>query len=237
MESRDQYDLITLEPPPPSAAGVVNLYSRDFYELAAKRLEPKGLFAQWLPIATQNDNDTRSLVQSFLDVFPYATLWTTELHEMLLIGSLAPIELDANRISQRFGQPSVSAALKQVGVASPAALLATWVMGTEELKQYADGAPPVTDNRPLIEYSGWVRPLEIVRVLPELLALQKKPPLANGNLALSAEVELEHKTLMTFYAAGLDAYKGDRQAWSEDITNVMRQDPGNPYYRWTAGVK
>ena len=53
----------------------MNLYSRDFYRLALERLEPGGLFAQWLPIATQNDEDTRSLVRSFLDVFPYATLF------------------------------------------------------------------------------------------------------------------------------------------------------------------
>ncbi len=84
LRSSERYDLITLEPPPPSAQSVVNLYSTDFYRLAAKRLESEGLFAQWLPIATQNDEDTRSLVRSFLDVFPYATLWTTELHEMLV---------------------------------------------------------------------------------------------------------------------------------------------------------
>ncbi|MDH5625639.1 MAG: fused MFS/spermidine synthase, partial [Nitrospira sp.] len=80
--SHDQpYDLITLEPPPPSAAGVVNLYSTGFYELARARLRPDGLVAQWLPLPTQNDEDTRSLVRSFLDVFPHASLWTTELHE------------------------------------------------------------------------------------------------------------------------------------------------------------
>jgi hypothetical protein len=33
----------------------------------------------------------RSLVRSFLDVFPYPTLWTTELHETLLVGSLSPM--------------------------------------------------------------------------------------------------------------------------------------------------
>jgi spermidine synthase len=136
MRSVERYDVITLEPPPPSAAGVVNLYSRDFYKLAASRLQPNGLFAQWIPLATQNDDDTRSLVRSFLDIFPYATLWTTELHETLLIGSLAPIELNAYRISQRADQPAVAAALKDVGVASPAALLATWVMGTEALRSF-----------------------------------------------------------------------------------------------------
>jgi len=68
LRSPQAYDLITLEPPPPSAAGVVNLYSRDFYQLAASRLEKQGLVAQWLPLPTQNIDDSRSLVRSFLDI-------------------------------------------------------------------------------------------------------------------------------------------------------------------------
>jgi len=237
MRSVERYDVITLEPPPPSAAGVVNLYSRDFYKLAASRLQPNGLFAQWIPLATQNDDDTRSLVRSFLDIFPYATLWTTELHETLLIGSLAPIELNAYRISQRADQPAVAAALKDVGVASPAALLATWVMGTEALERYADGALPVTDDHPRIEYSGWVRPNEIIRVLPELLTLRTEPPLIDSDATLRADIAIQRENLMTFYAAGLDAYKGDRQAWAHDIGEVLRHDPNNPYYQWALGQK
>ena len=157
LRSEQRYDLITLEPPPPSAAGVVNLYSRDFYQLAAQRLHPQGIVAQWLPLPTQNIDDSRSLVRSFLDVFPYATLWTSEFHEMLLVGSLQPIELDAARISARFGQPGVRNALQDVGVASPAALLATWVTDREGLVRFAADAPAVTDDQPRIEYAPWVR--------------------------------------------------------------------------------
>ena len=47
LQSPARYDLITIEPPPPSAAGVVNLYSSDFYALASTRLRQDGLLAQW----------------------------------------------------------------------------------------------------------------------------------------------------------------------------------------------
>jgi hypothetical protein len=235
LRSSERYDLITLEPPPPSAAGVVNLYSTDFYKLAATRLQPDGLFAQWLPIATQNDEDTRSLVRSFLDIFPFATLWTTELHEMLLIGSLNPIQLDANRISQRFDQPSVRSALREVGIASPAALLATWVTGREGLERYAAEASPVTDDRPRIEYALWTRPDEITRVLPDLLTYAMEPPLIDSNAALSTNITAERKNLMAFYAAGIAAYTGHRQTWADQIRQALHQDPGNPYYRWAVG--
>jgi spermidine synthase len=235
MRSAERYDVITLEAPPPSAQGVANLYSTEFYELAKKRLAAKGLFAQWLPIATQNERETRELVRSFLDVFPYATLWTTELHEMLLIGSEAPIRLDAQAMEKRFASAPVVASLKGVGVESTAALLAMWITGREGLEEFAADAKPVTDDRPRIEYGPWVRPDEITRVLPELLALQTKVPVEGANEALSAEVETKRKTLMDFYTAGLAAYGGDRETWARTITGVQAAEPANAYYSWIIG--
>jgi hypothetical protein len=140
-----RYDLITLEPSPPSASGVVNLYSRDFYELARGRLADDGILAQWWPLPTQNDEDSRSLVRSFLDAFPHVSLWTTEIHEMLLLGSMSPLLVNHARIAARLGQEEVASALSEVGVDSEAALLATWVTDREGLERYVGGAPPVTD--------------------------------------------------------------------------------------------
>ncbi|NUO87634.1 MAG: spermidine synthase, partial [Cupriavidus sp.] len=235
LQSPQQYDLITLEPPPPSAAGVANLYSTDFYRLAATRLQPGGLVAQWLPLPTQNDADTRMLVRSFLDVFPHATLWTTELHEMLLVGSMSPLALDVAQVRARFAQPEVAAALQAVGVRSAAALLATWVTDRAGLDWYAADAPAVTDDRPRIEYAGWVRPDAFPESLSRLLSLQSEPPLAGADDAFWRELRHEREILHTFYRAGLDAYRGDREAWASHITQAMRADPDNPYYAWFVG--
>jgi spermidine synthase len=235
LRNPEKYDLITLEPPPPSTAGVVNLYSLDFYALAAGRLNPDGLFAQWLPLSTQTDADTRSLVRSFLDVFPSATLWTTELHEMLLIGSFTPIELEAGRISARFNQPEVRSALREIGIASPAALLATWVTDRAGLERYAAAALPVTDDRPRIEYGSWVMPGEFVHALEQLMALRTNPPLFNADAEFLAALEHERAVLLSFYEAGIYAYQGDEGRWQETMTWVLLKDHDNPYYRWFVG--
>jgi spermidine synthase len=235
LRSPERYDLITLESPPPSAAGVVNLYSSDFYRLARTRLRPSGLLAQWWPLPTQNDEDSRALVRSFLDAFPYASLWTTELHEMLLIGSAEPIELDVQRITARFDQPEMAAALREVGISSPAALLATWVTGRAGLERYAHGAPAVTDDKPRIEYAPWVRPGEFARVLSRLLALHTDPPLRGADQVFTAAVAGERERLLRFYEAGLHAYRGERTLWAQAIARVLREDGDNPYYRWTVG--
>ncbi|MFM0230314.1 fused MFS/spermidine synthase [Paraburkholderia sediminicola] len=235
LRNAERYDLITLEPPPPSAAGVVNLYSSDFYRLAASRLQQGGIVAQWLPLPTQNEEDTRALIQSFIQVFPHAALWTTELHEMMLVGSMQPLELDVPRIEARFAQPQVAAALREVGIASPAALLATWITDRAGLEYYAADAQPVTDDQPRIEYATWVRHDAFPTTLAHLLALHTAPPLQGADDAFRAAMENSRSALQSFYSAGLDAYKGDRDAWAQDISNAVRTDPDNAYYRWLIG--
>src|SRR5262249_13137609 len=157
---------------------------------------------------------SRALVKSFLDAFPHASLWTTEFHEMLLIGSSDPIELAAGRISERFDQPEVSAALREVGVSTPAALLATWVTGRAGLERYAGDALPVTDDRPRIEYAGWLRRGEFQRVLPRVLALRTEPPLLGADEKFRAAVAQESDRLLGLYGAGLLAYAGKRAQWA-----------------------
>jgi len=47
---REIYDVIAIDPPPPvQAAGSSLLYSREFYEIAKRRLSSSGILQQWLP--------------------------------------------------------------------------------------------------------------------------------------------------------------------------------------------
>jgi spermidine synthase len=233
LRRSQRYDLITLEPPPPSAAGVANLYSRDFYELCRARLQPNGLMAQWWPLPAQNDEDSRSLVRSFLDVFPHATAWSTELHEVLLVGSASPIALDGARIAGRYSQPGVRSVLAEVGIESPEALLATWVTDRAGLERFAGNPPPVTDDRPLIEHAAWVRRGEIGRVLPRLLALATDVPLDPGD-RLRPAVAAERRELLCFYRFSLHALTGERDEAAAALRDVLAYDPSNPYYLWVA---
>lgn len=235
LASKDTYDLVTLEPPPPSAAGVANLYSTDFYRLAAKRLRPGGMVAQWLPLPTQNNEDTRSLVRSFIDVFPHATLWTTELHEMMLIGSFKAMKLDISRMTARFEQPEVRLALHEVGVNSVAGLMATWVTDRAGLEPFAGNAPAVTDDRPRIEYASWVRLDTFPTVLPQLMDLVTDAPLENADSEFKAAMERERDVLRTFYRAGLSAYRGDREGWQRNASQVSARASDNVYYSWFFG--
>jgi len=214
---------------------VVNLYSTDFYRLAAARLQPAGIVAQWLPLPTQNLEDTQALVRSFLDVFPHATLWSTELHEMLLVGSMEPLVLDVPRMKARFAQPQVRSILREVGIDSAASLMATYVADRAGLERFAGDAKAVTDDRPGIEYASWVRRDAFPQTLNALYAQLSEPPLQASDAAFSADVKAERERLITFYSAGLHAYEGNRDAWTTTIRRVLAADNRNPYYRWFLG--
>jgi predicted membrane-bound spermidine synthase len=231
LRTQEQFDLITLEPPPPSAAGVVNLYSQDFYNLCKEKLAPDGILAQWWPLATQNDEDSRSLVRSLLNTFPYVTLWSSELHEMLVIGSMTPIELEPEKISDRYYQPTVQAALAEVGISSPQALLATYVTDRAGLEQYVGDVLPVTDDRPRIEYADWVRPGEFTRVLPQVMAYHHPLPL-KADHSWMPQIEQEQFHLWTFYQAALASYQGHGDRSYSLMMQVLQADGDNPYYQW-----
>jgi spermidine synthase len=83
--SPDRYDVVTLEPMPPHFAGVNSLYSREFYEIVASRLEPGGIMAQWVPFHLLPPVHAASIAATFQSVFPDAILWRG-LGSSILIG-------------------------------------------------------------------------------------------------------------------------------------------------------
>jgi spermidine synthase len=63
-----QFDVITIDPPPPvEAAGSSLLYSQEFYSTLKPRLQPGGILQQWLPHGDEVDRAAvaRALQQSF----------------------------------------------------------------------------------------------------------------------------------------------------------------------------
>ena len=170
-----RFDVITLEPPPPPSAGVANLYSRDFYHLARQRLTPGGVMAQWIPIATQTPATTRALVRAFLDEFPHAALFWTESLETLVVGSDRPLHMDLARVRTALADPRVGPDLRAVGVHDAFDFAADYLLGEAELAAWLEGAPAVTDDRPLVEYAPAGALASNWRVLEELLRLRPPP--------------------------------------------------------------
>ena len=100
--TREQYDLITIDPPPPpEAAGSSLLYSTEFYEIAKRHLAPGGILQQWLPGG--EIRNFQAVTGSLVQAFPYVRVFTgingTGCH---YLASLTPLpNLDARQLSAR----------------------------------------------------------------------------------------------------------------------------------------
>ncbi|HEY3051908.1 MAG TPA: fused MFS/spermidine synthase [Thermoanaerobaculia bacterium] len=70
-----RYDLITLELTSVWFAGATNLYSREFYALARDRLQPDGIFQQWIQVHHIGAAELASAIITLRSVFPHVSFW------------------------------------------------------------------------------------------------------------------------------------------------------------------
>lgn len=149
----ERFDVITAEPPPPAARGVVNLYSLEYYQLVRRRLAPGGAFAQWLPVKQLPPWEALTLIKAFVEAFPHATLWSGESSELILLGSDRPLKQSLPRLLARTRRPALARDLRSIGVQDAFDLLATLTMNDATLRRRTRDVPACSDNRPTIEYA------------------------------------------------------------------------------------
>jgi spermidine synthase len=150
-----RYDVISLEPPNIFTAGVVNLYSKEFYDLALKRLKPGGMMVQWLPTIQLSEDDRGMLIRAFADAFPYVSIWqqlrTTSL---LLLGSDRPVWLDADEIDRRLrATPDMERDLKSMNVRNAYGFLSFYLLGDPSTRKLVEPYRPVRDDLTVVDYS------------------------------------------------------------------------------------
>jgi spermidine synthase len=101
------FDVITVDTLRPTAAFSGSLYSKEFYELVADRLDDDGILAQWVP--------SGRVPNTVATVFPYVTAITVPSYQnsTFLLASEQPFDASAETLARRFagvGPESFSAA-------------------------------------------------------------------------------------------------------------------------------
>ena len=133
------YDVIVSEPSNPWIAGMNSLFTRDFFRIAKQRLNPGGILAQWFHIYNMPKDDLKSLLRSFVEVFPESILWQLNDGDVLLTGFAGlPSRLMAGTegpFDRRF-------------------LLDLYVMRDADIRRFAGEAAPNTDDNSALEFHG-----------------------------------------------------------------------------------
>ena len=170
--SAARYDVIALEAGQISRPGVAAFYTADFYRQARARLAPGGILSQMVPLAFLDPDGLRSVLATFLSVFPQSLLWYNS-GELLLVGTNADrIGVPAARLEVLSARPAVHADLRYSPWGGPAhwlnqpqAFLGGFLIGPRGLAALAAGAPIERDDRPLLAYASRAARAEDAREL------------------------------------------------------------------------
>ncbi len=155
----DKFDVITTDPIHPWVKGTSALYSREYYELVRRHLNPGGVVAQWLPIYESDEATVKMEMRTFFEVFPNATVWSNYLrgdgYDLVLLGRMDDSPIDVDQIQQRLDRDTysrVSASLAEVEFPSAADLMAGYAGRAEDLRRMVSGAEINRDLNMRLQY-------------------------------------------------------------------------------------
>ncbi len=125
------YDIVSLEPPPPTNDGIYRLYSLEFYEGVHRVLRDGGVLAQWLPLNLVTPDDVRAMIKTQASVFPYTFLIQESRADFLMVSikTDAPPRFQTAWIEERLGNLKAERGVKGLRWANGNTYLAASVEG------------------------------------------------------------------------------------------------------------
>lgn len=128
--TKEVFDVIVSEPSNPWVAGVENLYTQEFYDIAKRRLASDGLYVQWVQAYSFNDKLLRSVLRTISSRFKYVSVFQMLEQDLALIASDKPLSReDVLRAEKRIEEiPAVQSSLRGMGITQMETLLALEVV-------------------------------------------------------------------------------------------------------------
>jgi spermidine synthase len=94
-----RYDLISMELSSIWFAGASNLYSREFYRLVRDRLQPRGIFEQWVQLHHVTRRDLATVMATLRGEFPHVALFYGG-GQGIMVASQQPLGASAARLAE-----------------------------------------------------------------------------------------------------------------------------------------
>jgi hypothetical protein len=95
------------------------------------------------------DAEYKTIVRTFLSVFPEATAW---MDGTLLVGSVDRLQLRRQDFERKLQFPGAAQGARDLGAETFEQLLKMYRAGPNELRAFVGPGPILTDNQPIVEY-------------------------------------------------------------------------------------
>ncbi len=146
------YDIIVSQPSHPWRAGASNVFTQQFFTIAASRLNDGGIFGQWINMFRMDVTTLKALIRAFLNVFPEAVSYgNLETGDLLLFGSRQKLVFDRARVQQRMTQPDIARMLEIRNVRQADDLFWFFSLSRAQLEAATKGGVANSDTNMLSE--------------------------------------------------------------------------------------
>ncbi len=148
------YDVIVSEPSNFWIAGMGDLFSDDFYRIAATRLRPGGVLCQWVQCYQISPDAIRAVIRTLARTFPHGQIFYVDSAADLIIlaSPNAEVPIDLVAWDAAFREPAVAADLARVGVERPSDLLRYYRGRLDRVAAEAGPGPVNTDDNGWLEH-------------------------------------------------------------------------------------
>ncbi len=159
LTTPEKFDIITSDPIHPWVKGSATLYSKEYFEMCKRHLNPGGVITQWVPLYESDLKTVKSEFATFFEVFPEGTIWNNDVngkgYDVVLLGQAGPTRIDVDAMQQRLDREdhqAVAKSLNDVGFTSAVDLLATYAGRAKDLGALLKNAEINRDRNLRLQY-------------------------------------------------------------------------------------
>jgi tetratricopeptide (TPR) repeat protein len=157
QNTSETYDVILSDSIHPRYSGNGSLYTKDYYQLVYKHLNPQGVHSQWIPIYSVASNNMQEILKAFSDVFEDCNVWyinSTVNPFIIVTGRKQASGISLKNFREAFEIVPVAQDLKSIGMNNEYFLLDHFLFGSSGFKKYVGDVGPHIDDLVSVEYES-----------------------------------------------------------------------------------
>lgn len=158
LSTRQQFDVIIGEIYHPARDGAAYLYTVEHFTAVRSRLSDSGVFCQWLPLFQLDLPTLKTIIRSFLHVFPSTRLHLghNSLQQPILCleGAVQLRQYPANWLSDRVHDRALQHQLVNLRLNSDFALFGGYLGSSKALRRFVGEGPLNTDDHPVVNFQA-----------------------------------------------------------------------------------
>src|SRR3954469_7678588 len=159
LTTTEKFDAITSDPLDPWVKGAAMLYTREFFELAQRHLNPGGVVTLFVQLYESNTEAVKSEVATFFEAFPkgmiFANTYNGAGYDLVLLGQVDRTTINLDETEARLQRPEyepMRKSLADIGMTSAIDLFATYAGSASDLQPWLKDAQINRDRNLRLQY-------------------------------------------------------------------------------------